>query len=379
MTKGDSMKFKYKSTRTYLVEEKKFIQLLEEMSLKGWQLDEIKYNFLKFKKINPQKRKYQIFYKQNTRKLKEAGYHLICTCYDLQVCYVDDLFVQNTFSNESRIKVLKGIYPFKNSIAWMLIACILLFAYFPFSKEIQTLNYYIFYLGRYLFNGMFFFVGAFLLGYSLYNLYLGKCLENYHPTIEKVLYALKMFLLGLTVIVVSLYILQIGILATIIFVASLILSWIVTHFSGQNFKSRVIRYMCIIISMALACIDTSAPIYENVQCYQDSKGYVTEDGGAFYKGLNVENKRGIIEAVYESTSSWHAQHLYQYQVERVYKKHFKEVKPYQEAKMKFTRISQGLQYKNEYLLLINKRVIYIQDIHTYDLETIINHYKRLRI
>ena len=55
MTKGDSMKFKYKSTRTYLVEEKKFIQLLEEMSLKGWQLDEIKYNFLKFKKINPQK------------------------------------------------------------------------------------------------------------------------------------------------------------------------------------------------------------------------------------------------------------------------------------------------------------------------------------
>ena len=114
MTKGDSMKFKYKSTRTYLVEEKKFIQLLEEMSLKGWQLDEIKYNFLKFKKINPQKRKYQIFYKQNTRKLKEAGYHLICTCYDLQVCYVDDLFVQNTFSNESIIKVLKCIYPFKN-------------------------------------------------------------------------------------------------------------------------------------------------------------------------------------------------------------------------------------------------------------------------
>ncbi len=50
MTKGDSMKFKYKFTRTYLVEEKKFIQLLEEMSLKGWQLDEIKYNFLKFKK-----------------------------------------------------------------------------------------------------------------------------------------------------------------------------------------------------------------------------------------------------------------------------------------------------------------------------------------
>ncbi len=49
MTKGDSMKFKYKFTRTYLVEEKKFIQLLEEMSLKGWQLDEIKYNFLKFK------------------------------------------------------------------------------------------------------------------------------------------------------------------------------------------------------------------------------------------------------------------------------------------------------------------------------------------
>jgi len=108
------MKFKYKFTRIYLVEEKKFIQLLEEMSLKGWQLDEIKYNFLKFKKVNPQRRKYQIFYKQNTRKLKEAGYHLICTCYDLQVCYVDDLFVQNTFSNESRIKVLKGIYPFKN-------------------------------------------------------------------------------------------------------------------------------------------------------------------------------------------------------------------------------------------------------------------------
>lgn len=101
--------------------------------------------------------------------------------------------------------------------------------------------------------------------------------------------------------------------------------------------------------------------------------------GAFYKGLNVENKRGIIEAVYESTSPWHAQHLYQYQVERIYKKHFKEVKPYQEAKKKFTKISQGLQYKNEYLLLINKRVIYIQDIHTYDLETIINHYKRLRI
>ena len=101
-------------------------------------------------------------------------------------------------------------------------------------------------------------MGCSLLGYSLYNLYLGKYLENYHPTIEKVLYALKMFLLGLTVIVVSLYILQIGILATIIFVASLILSWIVTHFSGQNFKSRVIRYMCIIISMALACIDTSA-------------------------------------------------------------------------------------------------------------------------
>ena len=59
MTKGDSMKFKYKSTRTYLVEEKKFIQLLEEMSLKGWQLDEIKYNFLKFKKINPQRRQWR--------------------------------------------------------------------------------------------------------------------------------------------------------------------------------------------------------------------------------------------------------------------------------------------------------------------------------
>lgn len=29
------MKFKYKFTRTYLVEEKKFIQLLEKMSLKG--------------------------------------------------------------------------------------------------------------------------------------------------------------------------------------------------------------------------------------------------------------------------------------------------------------------------------------------------------
>ena len=289
------MKFKYKFTRTYLVEEKKFIQLLEKMSLKGWQLDEIKYNFLKFKKINPQRRKYQIFYKQNTYKLKEAGYHLICTCYDLQVCYVDDLFVQNTFSNESRIKVLKGIYPFKNSIAWMLIACILLFAYFPFSKGIPTLNYFIFYLGRYLFNGMFFFAGAFLLSYSLYNLYLGKCLENYHPTIEKVLYALKMFLLGLAIIVVSLYILQIGILATIIFVASLILSWIVTHFSGQNFKSRVIRYMCIIISMALACIDTSAPLYENVQCYQDSKGYVTEDGGAFYKGLKWKINEGLLK------------------------------------------------------------------------------------
>lgn len=93
----------------------------------------------------------------------------------------------------------------------------------------------------------------------------------------------------------------------------------------------------------------------------------------------MENKRGIIEAVYESTSSWHAQHLYQYQVERVYKKHFKEVKSYQEAKKKFTKISQGLQYKNEYLLLIDKRVIYIQDIHTYDLEMIINHYKRLKI
>lgn len=379
MTLGDSMNFKYKSTRTYLIEEKKFIQLLEEMSLKGWQLDEIKYNFLKFKKVSPQRRKYHIFYKQNAHELKEAGYHLICTCYDLQVCYVDDFFVQNTFSNEPKEKVLKGIYPLRNSMAWMIIAGILLFAYFPFSKGIPTFNYFIFYLGRYLFKGMIFFAGVFLLSYSLYNLYLGKCLENYQPIVEKVLYVLKMFLFGLAVIVAFLYVLQIGLMATIVFVVSLILSWIVTHFSGQDFKNRMIRYMCIIISMALACINTSAPIYENVQCYQDPKGYVMEDGGAFYKGLNVENKLGIIEGVYESTSSWHARHLYQYQVERVYRKHFKEEKTYQEAKKKFTKIPQGLKYKNEYLLLVNKRVIYIQDIHTEDLETIINHYKRLKI
>ena len=379
MPLGDFMKFKYKSTRTYLIEEKKFIQLLEEMSLKGWQLDEIKYNFLKFKKITPQRRKYQIFYKQNTYELKEAGYHLICTCYGLQVCFQDDLFVQNTFSNESKEKVLKGIYPLKNSLAWMIIACILLFAYFPFSKGIPTFNYFIFYLGRYLFKGMIFFAGAFLLSYSLYNMYLGKCLENYQPTIEKVLYGLKIILFVVAVIAACLGILQMGVLAAIISLVSMILSGIITRFSGTDFKNKAIRFICIVASMALASINTTTPDYENVQCYQDPKGYVMEDGGAFYKGLNVENKRGIIEAVYESTSSWHAQHLYQYQVERIYKKHFKEVKPYQEAKKKFTKIDHGLKYKNEYLLLVNKRVIYIQDIHTYDLEMIVNHYKMLKI
>lgn len=379
MTLGDFMKFKYKSTRTYLIEEKKFIQLLEEMSLNGWQLDEIKYNFLKFRKIPPQRRKYQIFYKQKTNQLKEAGYHLICTCYDLQVCYQDNLFVQNTFSNESKEKVLKGIYPLRNSIAWIIIAGILLFAYFPFSKGIPTLNYFIFYLGRYLFNGMIFFVGAFLLGYSFYNLYLGKCLENYRQTVEKILYVFKMFLFGMTVAVVCLYILQMGLIATFVFVVSMILSWIVSCFSENNLKNNVIRYICVIVSIALTFINTSAPVYENVQCYQDSQGYVMEDGGAFYKGFNIENKQGIIEAVYESSSSWHIHHLYQYQVERIYKKHFNEVKSYQEAKKKFTKIDHGLEYKNEYLLLINKRVIYIQDIHTQDLEMVINHYKTLKI
>ena len=373
------MKFKYKSTRTYLIEEKKFIQLLEEMSLKGWQLDEIKYNFLKFKKVPPQRRKYQIFYKQNVRKLKEAGYHLICTCYDLQVCLADDLFVQNTFSNEPREKVLKGIYLLRNAIAWMIIAGILLFAYFPFSKGIPTLNYFIFYLGKYLFNGMIFFAGASLFSYSLYNFYLGKCLENYHQTVEKILYIFKMLLLGLAVFVACLYILQIGLMATFVFIVSLILSWIVSHFSENNLKNNAIRYICVIVSIALTFINTSAPVYENIQCYQDSRGYVMEDGGAFYKGFNIENKQGIIEAVYESSSSWHIHHLYQYQVERVYRKHFNEVKSYQEAKKKFTKIDQGLKYKNEYILLINKRVIYIQDIHTQDLETIINHYKTLKI
>ena len=379
MTLGDSMKFKYKSTRTYLVEEKKFIQLLEEMSLKGWQLDEIKYSFLKFKKVLPQRRKYQIFYKQNARELKEAGYHLICTCYDLQVCYQEDLFVQNTFSNEPREKVLKGIYPLRNSIAWMIIAGILLLTYFPFSKGIPTFNYFIFYLGRYLFNGMIFFAGAFLLGYSLYNLYLGKYLENYHQSVEKILYVLKMLLLGLAVFVASFYILQIGLMATFVFIVSMILSWIVSYFSENNLKNNVIRYICVIVSIALTFINTSAPVYENVQCYQDSRGYVMEDGGAFYKGFNIENKQGIIEAVYESSSSFHAKYLYQYQVERVYKKHFNEVKPYREAKKKFTKINQGLKYKNEYLLLVNKRVIYIQDIDTQNLEMIINHYKTLKI
>ncbi|MDO5813030.1 MAG: hypothetical protein Q4Q31_08060 [Bacillota bacterium] len=373
------MKFKYKSLRTYLVEEKKFIQLLEDMSLNGWQLDEIKYNFLKFKKVFPQRRKYQVFYKQNACELKEAGYHLICTCYDLQVCYADNLFIQNTFSNEPREKVLKGIYLLRNSIAWMIIAGILLLTYFPFSKGIPTFNYFIFYLGRYLFNGMIFFAGAFLFSYSLYNLYLGKCLENYHRSVEKILYVFKMLLLGLAVFVASFYILQIGLMATFVFIVSMILSWIVSYFSENNLKNNAIRYICVIVSIALTFINTSAPIYDNVQCYQEPKGYVMEDGGAFYKGLNVENKQGIIEAVYESSSSFHAKHLYQYQVERVYKKHFKEVKPYQEVKKKFMKIDQGMKYKNEYILLINKRVIYIQNIHTQDLEMIINHYKTLKI
>lgn len=109
------------------------------------------------------------------------------------------------------------------------------------------------------------------------------------------LYALKMFLLGLAIIVVSLYILQIGILATIIFVASLILSWIVTHFSGQNFKSRVIRYMCIIISMALACIDTSAPLMKMFNVIKILKDMLRKMVELFIKDSTWKINEGLLK------------------------------------------------------------------------------------
>lgn len=376
---GDYMKYKYMPIRTYLVEEKKFIQLLEDMSLQGWHLDKIQWSQLKFKKGKVCRKKYQIFYNQKTNQLKEAGYHLIVNHFGLQIAEVEAPFAQNLFSNDQREKVLKSIYPIENYIAWIVIACVLIFAHFSFFIGISTFNYFIFYLGRSLYNGMIFLVGSFLFIYSFYKLYLGIRLENYNTMIEKIIFVLETIFGILSIIISCLYILQIGILACIVFVVSLLLSKIVRCYSGNNYKERGIRFLCLIVSLGLVFVNTSSPTYDNIKGYQIDDGNVNEDGGSFYKGLYVENSQGRIEGVYESSTLWHVQHLYQYQVERVYKEHFKEIKPYQEVNKKFKRISNGLKYKNEYILLINKRVIYIQDIHTSDVKDIIEYYKALKI
>lgn len=381
------MKYKRIATKDYLVNEEKFIELLENKALEGLFLKNISLNYLTFEKGNPQRKSYRIYYKQINKNIKQAGCRIIVNYFGLQVVEVEDPFVQSLKQDANDKKeILSTIYNFTTHYFLMLIALVLLFAYQPFKIHgLPSLPYLTFNFGTYLSYSAISFLSFYLFFFGLCNLsHLKKVTKNKAFNLENIFNVLAKICLYIGIILILIDLLQQnGIQSFLVLLVSWLIGYLGNIYKEKNKKSSTIVYLCVIATIALGLYDhpSNDDSYIDipaVQSLSSATGYI--DSGMLYQGYYIENSKGIMESYYKGYTSSISKGIFEYQVENIFKNKmsYKDIIK-QHPLIIHKENNLCFKYQQKYVVLKDKVVLYINNKENLPLSKYINYYQHLEI
>lgn len=381
------MKYKRIATKDYLVNEEKFIELLENKALEGLFLKNISLNYLTFEKGNPQRKSYRIYYKQINKNIKQAGCRIIVNYFGLQVVEVEDPFAQflKQDANDKK-EILSTIYNFTTHYFLMLIALVLLFAYQPFKIHgLPSLPYLTFYMGTYLFYSAISFLSFYLFFFGLCNLsHLKKVTKNKAFNLENIFNVLAKICLYIGIILILIDLLQQnGIQSFLVLLVSWLIGYLGNIYKEKNKKSSTIVYLCVIVTIALGLYDhpNNDDSYIDIPAVQSlSSATGCNDSGMLYQGYYIENSKEIMESYYKGYTSSISKGIFEYQVENIFKNKisYKDIIK-QHPLIIHKENNLCFKYQQKYVVLKDKVVLYINNKENLPLSKYINYYQHLEI